>query len=909
MINSETYIIKLNEIERKDFNKVGGKAANLGQLIHNNFAVPEGFVVSSAVYLNFLKKNNLKKEIQNYLSEINYSNHESIKNCSKKIQKAIERSSMPSELINEIKSAYNQLNSDFVAVRSSASAEDLLEASFAGQYDTFLNLKNYDQVLLHIKRCYASIWTNRAISYRQKNKIPHDEVEMATIVQKMVPAKSAGVLFTINPITSKKSEILIESNFGLAESIVSGRSSPDQFMVQKTGKSRKQSFKILNKRIGNKMIAAHPKQMENESGIEYVELTDEMNKQPSLSDKEVIQLAKVGAQIEKFFGGRPQDIEWAIDQNNNIFILQSRPITSLKSASDAKEISWSRGYSDDYWNDPVTPLFFNLLGNPLTTVVNMELNSIMGYESIDKKFLKLSKAHVYFNLNVLKRKVEYEIPGFMRMDDLLNYFPSGSGPYGKITMKNLPFHIFKRIIAEIRIMFHDPNGSMSKTAKAYEEWTKETFNPYCKEFDSRLEKLAGKENINSLVDLAEELDRIMVAHYRLVRYGIPVHNIGMNLMIQYLLSKLLSKGESLRFYPILISGLKHKLTETNDRIHELASIIHESSELKSIITEKESKKIHEYLLSDTNPSVKNFLTEFDKFLQEHGDRGFTREMYYPRWKESPMTSVFDILKSLNTDQWQELDKLKAKNLKKREIIGKLVESKIRLQQFGILKWKIFSIILKNSRKYIIFRENQRFNLDKWITRSRNVYLEIGKIFTKQGILSDENKIFFIWKNEIKKLALGKYNNQEITKLSSEVIDRFEHFLKYENVIPPKFLLGNREFDDTLQYTYDSHIFRGIPASQGIITASVRVLHNIDEISNVRAGEIIIVPRTDPGWTPIFSKIGGLITETGGILSHGAVVSREYGIPAVTNIINACKLFNTGQVLTINGYEGIVSLQK
>ncbi|GAG59111.1 unnamed protein product, partial [marine sediment metagenome] len=346
-----------------------------------------------------------------------------------------------------------------------------------------------------------------------------------------------------------------------------------------------------------------------------------------------------------------------------------------------------------------------------------------------------------------------------------------------------------------------------------------------------------------------------------------------------------------------------------ERIHQLAQIVNDSQELKSIILETESEKIYNHLLSIKNSTIENFLSKFHEFLNEHGDRGFTREAYYPRWKEPPMTNVFNILKSLNSDQWQELDQKKARNLRKKKLVEKLVESKIKSKRFGLIIWKIISIILKNSRKYIVFRENQRFNLDRWITRSRNVYLEIGKILAKQKIISDETKIFFLKKREIKKLANNGYNDKEILDLSEEVERRFEEFLKYENILPPKFLLGSREFNDVLHFDYDSDVFVGIPASQGSITGPVHVIQDISMISTVRAEDILVVPRTDPGWTPVFSKIAGLITETGGILSHGAVVSREYGIPAVTNITNACKLFQTGQIVTINGYNGTIIIKK
>ena len=905
MSSHKSFIVDLSQVENNTL-EIGNKAANLSILIQNNFNVPEGFVIKTNAYHEFVSINNLDKSIQESLANLEYLNYKSLEKSSKEIQDSILKSKIPSGLINELQLKYKRYSSYNVAVRSSATAEDLPTASFAGQYDTYLNLKDLNHIIDHIKKCYASLWTNRAISYRYKNKTPHEKVKIAVIVQKMVSAKSAGVLFTLNPVTLNNEEMVIESNFGLGESIVSGRSNPDEFFIQKL---KKGSFRILNTRIGNKTLVVHPKSNDPKGGVEYVELSDELAQQPSLSESNITKLTNIGIQIEKKFKKVPQDIEWAIDQDNQIHILQTRPITVTKAESKPSEILWSRGYSDDYWNDNVTPLFFELLGDPITKIVNIELNSIMGYKRMDADLLKLYKAHVYFNLDVLKRKVENEIPKFMRSEDVLNYFPEGSGIYGKKTMKNLPFHIINRIVAELRIGVYDPNGAMSKTAEAYKNWNEKTFIPYYKEFNNLLKKLIESEDVIGLINLIDDIDKMMVPHFQLIRYGIPVHNLGMSLLVHYLLSRFLTKEESSKFYPILISGLKNKLTEMNSAVNRLASSINKSSELKTIFSNQTSSHIYKTLLKSENPSAKNFLNAFGEFLEAHGDRGFTREIYYPRWKEPPMTNVFDILKSLTLDQNEDWEINKIKNLKRRGLNEKIIEYKIREKRYGLLKWKILSLILKNSRKYISFRENQRFNLDRWISMNRELFLELGKIFTKREIISDINKIFFFQKHEIKKLGLGEYNKQEIQKVSSIVAKRYEDFIKYENKIPPKFLLNNREFSDVVKHDKKSKIYYGLPASQGITTSVIRVIYDINFISEVRAEEILVVPQTDPGWTPVFSKIGGLITETGGILSHGAVVAREYDIPAVTNITNACKIFKTGQIVTINGFDGTVIPQK
>jgi pyruvate,water dikinase len=297
----------------------------------------------------------------------------------------------------------------------------------------------------------------------------------------------------------------------------------------------------------------------------------------------------------------------------------------------------------------------------------------------------------------------------------------------------------------------------------------------------------------------------------------------------------------------------------------------------------------------------------DEFLKNYGERGYTREPYYPRWNESP-SLIIDIIKSLIIDNEPLINDEESRRISRRIQVEKLVESRVKSQILGMLKWKLFTIILKNSRKYICFRENQRFNLDRWITRHRQLFLKIGSTFTSQGLIDAPDKIFFFYKNEIRKIIEGGLNSNELKMLSVDINGREKDFKLNEDTIPPKFILNFREFDDLPQHAPNSTILSGTPASQGIVTASVRILKDIEEIPNIRRGEIIVVPRTDPGWTPAFSKIGGLITETGGVLSHGAVISREYDIPAVTNVQHASKILKSGQIIILNGFNGQIKIK-
>ncbi len=904
-MSSKSYIVDLKNVCRRDWEKAGGKAANLGELKRLGFPVPDGFVVTTDAYEEFLSFNGLETIIESSLARVNPGDPGSIEECSRRIREAVELSSLPAELAEDLRRAYEKLPVKSVAVRSSATVEDLPQESFAGQLETFLNVKGFENVERSVVRCYASLWGSRAVAYRERNRVPHRGLKIAVIVQTMVPAKSAGVLFTVDPVSSDSSQMVVESNFGLGESVVSGRAMPDRFVILRGPREGGEPLKTVSREIGTKNCVSKPISG-METGVEHVEAQPEERFQPSLSEEHVFRIAEIGLAVEKVFGC-PQDVEWAVDEDSNILILQSRPVTSLSQPAPEDEVVWSRGYSDDYWNDPVTPLFFELLGDQLTNIVNIELNKIMGYSQPGSRktdqLLKLHHAHVYFNLEVLKRKVEYEIPPFLRNEDILNYFPDGSGPYGKETVKKLPFRLRKRIMAELRVMLHDPNGSVTRTASAYEEWTRRVFNPFWERFEPRMSRMSGGASIKDYVELAEELDELMTGHFRLVRYGIPVHNIGMNLLAQYLLKRFLGEEEALKTYPVLISGLKHKTSEMNERISLIASVASSSPELKRVILETPSEKLLEKIGLLKTPDAQGFMSEFNRFLEDFGVRGFTREPYYPRWSEAPQY-VFDILKPL-VEESGNAATVEPEGLEQEEAM-RMVKRRIRRLRFGWFKWKLFSTILGFARRYIIFRENQRFNLDRWITMNRRIYLEIGRILQSQEVLQDPQEVFFLTKREIKKLASGQVSQDELKGIRLLVNNRKQDFLKYENTTPAKFLQGQREFNDPPPEP--GLVFKGIPASHGVLTAPVRVLKSVEDVWHVRAGEILVVPRTDPGWTPVFSRIGGLITETGGMLSHGAVVSREYGIPAVTNVPNACRVFKTGQTVTIDGNSGLVRIE-
>lgn len=305
----------LGEIRKGDIPTAGGKAANLGEMF-SRFPVPDGFCITVDAFDEFLVANNIKDNIKNHLKNIDINEISKIDSISRQIDKLIAKSSIPEEIKKRVIKNYKKING-FVAVRSSAAAEDLQEASFAGQQATFLNVNGEKDLIKYVKECWASFFTSRAIIYRAKNKFGH-EPKMAVIVQKMIDAKKSGVIFTVNPVNNNRNEMLIESAFGLGEAIVSGMVTPDSFLIDK------ENQKIISENINEKKIAIIRQNGKNKT----MKLSNKKANERTLNEKELRQLISQSLKIESYYK-KPMDIEWAID--DKIYILQARPITTLNS--------------------------------------------------------------------------------------------------------------------------------------------------------------------------------------------------------------------------------------------------------------------------------------------------------------------------------------------------------------------------------------------------------------------------------------------------------------------------------------------------------------------------------------------------------------------------------------------------
>ncbi len=512
----------------------------------------------------------------------------------------------------------------------------------------------------------------------------------------------------------------------------------------------------------------------------------------------------------------------------------------------------------------------------------------MGYTDItDTKLLKLHKSRVYFNSWVLEKAFSY-YPKFARSKELLNYFPLED----QERISQYPSNLMKTLQSQILIAIRDPDGMMNRTDKAYRRWAA-GFMDECEKFDETDLTLLSDEE---LLSLYHNIENAGIKHYQLIRYGMVSHSIATNLMIKNWLIKWLDDQDG-SLYAGLISGLDdNKTVEMNIRLSELARIIQEDPHLNETET----------LTSETISSNPQFNEMFHSFIDEYGHRSNTREILFPRWRED-QGYVLGVVKTLSSS---DLD-LKHKELESREHrmkTEKEVYAKIKKTRGGFLKARLFKIVLNLAQTYLIFRENQRFYLDHLLFRQRLMLLEMGRRLAETGIIDLTDDVFFLFEKELFKIFSNQKNVLNNKKSFADVKDsismRKKEFFRYKSTLPPKFVKNGIEFDDTILEHHQNSVY-GAAASPGMYSGIARVVEDIKSLSNLKDNEILITSNTDPAWTAVFSKIGGLVTETGGILSHGAVISREYRIPAVTAVKGATEIFKTGEKLLLDGNRGVV----
>ena len=894
-------LLRFDEPAASEHSSVGGKGANLARLASAGFPVPPGIILTTTAYAGFIAHNGLDRKISALVEGLDYGDVDALEARTAAIRSMIEGAALSELLATAISSGYGALGDDVaVAVRSSGTAEDLAEASFAGQHDTYLHIRTVAEVLSAVKRCWASLWTARATAYRHKNGIDHLGVAIAVVIQQMVDAEVSGVLFTGNPSTTATDEAVINASWGLGEAIVAGIVTPDEFTVGLN------SLRVKDKTLGGKAVRTV---RDPNTGIGTVteSIPDADRERFSLSDAQASALTKLGRRVMEHYGGLPQDIEWAL-RDGTFYLLQSRPITGVEFAWEAdletwqppedEDVIWTRTMSDMVWTGAVTPLFFTTRGRMLFNS-HAYTHKLWGlYESSRYRYHKYWKATPYYNTKVEKAELSL-LPPAMRAMAVDQHIPL---PH-RAEMQSQPFSYLMYLQQLTRIRALVPEQSIWKWVEVMRVYLTSKYDHARGPTNEEIRQLSDLELIRATEAALEYEDK----YIQDVWNGFIFVLKHMMLLLAQLIASWYD-GDNPTVMVDLNTGQKRRSKTMIENL-DLWHLANELRHSKTLLADFAQNRDRAFLTAlEAHEEGRAWLQNYQKFLAEHGHRGHSdRDIYFPRRADDAGVDYRSFEAFLAVEEAHDPAVLEEQpNARRKAAYAEVLEN-IREKPFGTFKAEIFKTVCSYLEELRVLRDDHRHFVDVSTYTYKRTFVEIGRRVHEQGALEEERDFYFLGKEELYDLFQGRGNRP---LLQAKITARKRNFdrLDQKDVVNPLFVCRNRPLDFAIDGVDDGDdgVFRGTGSSGGSATGTARVLKRLNEIGRVQKGDILVVNATDPGWTPVFLLISGLILEGGGILSHGASLSREYGIPAV-QLSSALRKIPDGATITINGDSGLVTI--
>ncbi len=884
-------ILPFDAVDRTFLALVGGKAANLGELTQAALPVPVGFCVTSEAYRLVAEGAHLEP----LLAELAATRSDASAHLAELATAAREKllaAPVPASISQALTEAYRTLGDGEivpVAVRSSATAEDLPFASFAGQQDTYLNVVGVEALLDAVRRCWASLWTDRAVSYRASNGIEQWDVRLAVVVQRMVEAEVAGILFTANPITGRRRQAVIDASLGLGESVVSGAVNPDHFVVDTA------TGAIIERRPGEKRLAVQAVPGGGTQRVEFADRSDES----SLSDEQIRAIVALGEQVEAHYG-TPQDIEWAFDSSSHLWLTQARPITTLYPLPDDApdnelRVYFSLSVAQGVYR-PFTPMGlqgFQLLSSSFTTFIGFP----PPHRLTGALFLKRPGQRLYVDVtpflrNVFGRIFLGRVFGAMEARTATIFQQLANDP--RLSLRPArPLRLLGsicRAIIRARTPFYFLLALLSPA----------TIRRRVKRMEEHLSTLSELPADTSATERLTRVEDLFVTRpVYIVSRLLPTVLCGVmaNMLAGKLLGSLATADER---QTVLRSLPYNPTTEMDLALWQLAQQVRTDS--AQVLHDTTAERLaQDYRAGVLPPLLQKGLADF---LQTYGHRGVAEiDLGLPHWCEDP-THLLGVL--ANYLQLTNLDLAPDVQFQRgAEAAGAMIVSlTARAARKGWLRGKLIGFLLRRVRALLGLREAPKFCLVMLFGQIRAILWPVGRELAEAGRLELAEDIFFITLPEANAALAGT----DQRPLVRERRMNYEQELKRRHI--PRVLLS-----DGTEPTAEDHVgsaaenvlmLKGTPASAGSVTAKARVI--LDPTgARLEPGEILVAPSTDPGWTPLFLTAGGLVMEMGGAMSHGAVVAREYGIPAVVGVPGATERITTGQQITVDGSSGVILL--
>ncbi|MED4783648.1 phosphoenolpyruvate synthase [Brevibacillus choshinensis] len=861
-------VLGFQEMEKTQLLLVGGKGLHLGELSKiEGIQVPEGFCVTTVGYQKAIEQNETYHALLDRLAMLKVEDRDQIGEISRKIRQMIMEVEIPSDVVKAVTHYLSQFGDEHAyAVRSSATAEDLPHASFAGQQDTYLNIIGVDSILQHINKCWASLFTDRAVIYRMQNGFDHSQVYLSVIVQRMVFPQASGILFTTDPITSNRKLLSIDASFGLGEALVSGLVSADCYKVQEG--------QIVDKRIATKKLAIYGRK---EGGTETQQIDPDQQKTQTLTEQQILQLASIGRQIEAYFGC-PQDIEWCL-VDDTFYIVQSRPITTLYPIPEANDqenhVYVSVGHQQ-MMTDPMKPLGLSFF--LLTTPAPMRKAGGRLFVDVTHQLaLPVSR-------NILLNAMGQHDP--LMKDALMNII--GRGDY----IKSLP----------------NDNKAPSPTSGNTDMLAQIENNPsivsdLIKHSQTSIEELKQNIQTKSGIDLfdfiLEDIQELKKILFDPQSSAVFMAAMNASSWINEKMNEWLGEKNAA---DALSQSVPNNITsEMGLALMEVADVIRPYPEVISYLQHvKDDHFLDEMVTLEGGQETQDAIYAY---LHKYGMRCAGEiDISKTRWSEKPITLVPMILGNIKNFEPN------AGNRKfeqgRQEALEKEQELLDRLKQLpdGEQKAKETKRMIDLIRNFIGYREYPKYGMVHRYFVYKQALLGEAEQLVKANVIHEIEDIYYLTFEELHEVVrTNKFDYQIISK-------RKDDYKFFEKLTPPRVITSDGEIiaGEYKRENLPAKAIVGHPVSSGVIEGRARVILNMED-ADLEKGDILVTSFTDPGWTPLFVSIKGLVTEVGGLMTHGAVIAREYGLPAVVGVENATSLIKDGQRIRVHGTEGYIEI--
>lgn len=868
-----SYVLGFQDIDKTQLMMVGGKGANLGEISKvEGIRVPDGFCISTEAFKRIIGDTLSINELLDQLSLLKVEDRNKISEISGEIRRLIEGIASPEDIREELARHLSRLGEESAyAVRSSATAEDLPTASFAGQQDTYLNIIGKEVILKHVSKCWASLYTERAVTYRIQNGFDHREVHLAVVVQKMIFPQAAGILFTADPVTSNRKVSSIDASFGLGEALVSGLVNADVYKVR--------NGKVIAKKISTKKLAVFALQ---DGGTKEQKIEPERQNRQALTDEQILQLGHMGRKIEEHFG-HPQDIEWCL-VDDTFYIVQSRPITTLfpiPEANDQENHVYVSVGHQQMMTDPLKPLGLSFF--QLTAARPMDKAAGRLFVDITQDLASPAKRDII--VNVLGKSdpfIKDALMTILERGDFIKLLPNdtkepsssksnqGVSPAGFQTLNDYdPQIVFDLIkssqtsIDELRRDIQTKSGSVL--------------------FDFILEDI--RKSRKSRSD-SQSFGVIMTA----MNASSWIKETMMDWLGENDVADTLSQSVPNN----ITSEMGLALLDVADVIRPHPEVIHYLQHVK------DDSFLDELVQFDGGQESRDAI---DTYLNKYGMRCAGEiDITKPRWSEKPTTLVPMILGNVKNFEPN------ASHLKfeqgRQEALNKEQALLERLKQLpdGEQKAKETKRMISLVRNLSGYREYPKYGIVSRYFVYKQALLKEAERLVQANVIHEKEDIYYLTFEELHDVV-------RTNELDCQIISkRKDEYKSYEQLTPPRVITSDGEIvaGEYKRENLPADAIVGLPVSSGVIEGRARVILNLED-AVLEDGDILVTSFTDPSWTPLFVSIKGLVTEVGGLMTHGAVIAREYGLPAVVGVENATKLIKDGQRIRVHGTEGYVEI--